>query len=511
MRSFPLCLARFFLTLACATLAASQGFCEGALVFFEQHDASGDVQLRAQRLSAAGKLVWLDGKGSVAVAQQPGYIFRSAVAVRDGAGGAIVVFEGEARSGSAAADTDLWAQRVDGNGKLLWNAGAPLAVAASSRPETDPVVVSDGAGGAIIGYAWRDLSGRVDLEAQRISAAGKLLWGDPANARPVDVVESTEVISLAPRMAMAPDGVGGAIAAYQISYLSGEYEGDSDTAAQRVSAGGERLWPTDEGGVTVSSSKHTERNPTLISDGQGGVIAVFEHEYRSGDYAGDCDILAQRLSRDGKMLWNDGEKSVVVSSGSALERFPVILPDGTGGALVFCEAELRDGEQQGDTDVLAQRISADGAMLWNEGKSSILVAASKWRERHAVVVSDGCGGAIAVFEQHAPPDSFAGDVDVAAEHVTADGDTPWSTEEEDRAADISATNELLEQAPSAASDGAGGAIVVFEAEPRIGKQAGRAGLLAQRLDANGKPLWNDGKPVTVAGGASERHPVVVAP
>jgi len=54
-----------------------------------------------------------------------------------------------------------------------------------------------------------------------------------------------------------------------------------------------------------------------------------------------------------------------------------------------------------------------------------------------------------------------------------------------------------------------GAIVVCEAEARIGKSAGRSDLLVQCLSPGGKRLWSAGKPLTiwVESRASARHVV----
>ncbi len=503
------------LVLAGFLLVVSPAFAEkGAIVFFEQHflsgDRAGDAQIAALGVSVSGKLTWPNGPGELAVAGRQGCVQRAPAAIADGAGGAIVAFEAEARTGSSAGDTDIWAQRVDGSGKLLWNGGAgPVVIAGTGLAETDPVIVSDSAGGAIVIYARRPTGGgdsQTVIAAQRVLASGALAW-----SAPVEVVSSQEGISVTPKAAAAPDGAGGVIVLYQISYTSGEYAGDRDLSAQRISGGGERLWPTENMGVSVSSSKGIERNPVLVPDGSGGVIALYEVEYRTGDNAGDCDILGQRVSAEGKLLWNNGDRSAFISSGSALERSVVAIPDGQGGALMACEAEFREGEQKGDIDVLAQRVGPDGTLLWNKGERSALVASSRWRERNPVVVPDGKGGAIVIFEQHAPPDAYAGDIDVAADRITADAGTPWHAEK-NRATDISDKEDYLERAPAAAPDGSGGAIIAFEAEARIGKQAGRASLLAQRIDANGKVQWNSGAPISLTSGdTSDKNPVVVVP
>ncbi|MGD9141096.1 MAG: hypothetical protein PVJ42_06100, partial [bacterium] len=65
----------------------------------------------------------------------------------DGEGGAIIVFI------RYAADQDIYAQRVDAWGNLLWTPGG-VAVCTASDNQFQPRIVADGEGGAII--VWRD-------------------------------------------------------------------------------------------------------------------------------------------------------------------------------------------------------------------------------------------------------------------------------------------------------------------------------------------------------------------
>lgn len=484
---------------------------KSAIVIFERHissgDGAGDVYLAAQKISGDGKLLWKDGSGWVDVAAQRGRLQRAVSAVTDGQGGAIVVFESEPRAGKNAGDCDLLAQRLDADGRLAWNHGDPVAIAETSAREVRPLAAGDGSGGAIVVYERREGDGVTPL-VQRLSSSGSALWSQPARVT-ADTREDRRV-----RVSeIMPDGAGGVFVVYEVRYTSGQYAGDCDLHAQRLSGSGARLWTEDEIGATVSSAeKMLERSPFLISDGAHGLIAAFEGEWRSGEYAGDWEIFGQRLDQDGEMLWNSGDKSAVVSSGPWTERNVVALPDGRGGLIAVFEAEAREGEHVGNCDLLMQRLDANGAMLWNEGKRSSGVATSKWSETRPVLVPDDAGGAIVVFEQHAPPDNYAGDIDLAAERITPEGSLLWSTGNNDRAADVAVRDDLLECNPAAASDGAGGVLIVYEAEARIGKYAGRSDLLAQRLSPQGKLLWPDGKPLTVADSVdSEKNPVVVVP
>ncbi|UCF93495.1 MAG: hypothetical protein JSW39_04850 [Desulfobacterales bacterium] len=85
----------------------------------------------------------------------------------DGAGGAIIAWS-DLRSG----DDDTYAQRVDGNGNVLWTADG-VAISSAEDDQYPRKIVSDG--GAIIAWLdWRN--GNDDIYAQRVDADGNVLW-----------------------------------------------------------------------------------------------------------------------------------------------------------------------------------------------------------------------------------------------------------------------------------------------------------------------------------------------
>jgi hypothetical protein len=103
--------------------------------------------------------------------------------VSDGAGGAIVVSE------TYTVKPVLRAQRVDRHGNILWDRSLRgIKVSTAGDEQWNPVVVSDGAGGAYIGFDAMYIVGRY-LEPpepkynrraiiQRLDAQGNLLFGD---------------------------------------------------------------------------------------------------------------------------------------------------------------------------------------------------------------------------------------------------------------------------------------------------------------------------------------------
>ena len=183
-----------------------------------------------------------------------------------------------------------------------------------------------------------------------------------------------------------------------------------------------------------------DRNPVAVTDGAGGVVVAYEFEPTEGDDAGDIDIRAQRLDSHGHRVWNGGKSSSPVCNSKRLERSPAIASDGKGGAIVVAEAEIRTGEHAGDVDLFGQRISGAGAKLWNDGKSSVVVAGSKWRERSPIIVPDGEGGALVVYTAAAVGGEHDGEIDLEAMRIDSKGKLLWHDGEEP--VDVSATNKL---------------------------------------------------------------------
>lgn len=435
------------------------------------------------------------------------YVEQRPFAVPDGAGGAIIVCEGAAREGEYAGDYEILAQRIGPDGKLLWEEGRrSVVLAASTWSERNPVVVPDGAGGAFVFFeayapAGSEWAGDVDIRGQRVSAEGQVLWGDAG----VPIASGT-YLEQAP--GAVADGAGGVIVVFQAAAREGEFAGDWEIAAQRVGPDGSLLWRDGESSVVVASSRWRETQPCAVSDGAGGVLVFFQAEATEGEFAGDIDILGQRLSAQGEPMWEGGQRSAMVMASLAHELAPAAIADGAGGAIVICQGASREGQYAGDWEILAQRVSPDGEALWNNGDTPAMLANTTLHEMAPCALPDGAGGALVVFEGHGAPGSqWAGDIDVLAQRVSADGETLWSAEP--GVVLVSASSEYLEAAPALISDGAGGVIVTFEAVARGGQYTGDYEIAAQRISPEGTLMWGDGNVVFISSTTwSERAPMM---
>ncbi len=231
---------------------------------------SGNYDVYAQRLNASGVAQWTANGTPLCTA---GNDQGSPSIVSDGAGGAIVTWS-DSRSGNY----DIYTQRIDASGVIQLTPNG-LAICALANEQAFPVMVSDGAGGAIM--AWHDsrVAGTSDIYAQRIDASGTIQWIPNG----VAVCAAADLQDFA---AIAADGVGGAVVTWRDARDGPLF----NIYAQRLDALGAAQWALD--GVRLCTDVNAQSDPRIAPDGTGGAIVTWQ-DYRSGSTT--PDVYAQRV------------------------------------------------------------------------------------------------------------------------------------------------------------------------------------------------------------------------
>jgi hypothetical protein len=343
----------------------------------------------------------------------------------------------------------------------------PLCTA--SNDQISAAAAPDGAGGAIV--AWCDLrSGNADIYVQRLSATGIAQWA--ANGVALCTATGSQ---LTPRI--VPDGAGGAVVVWE-----DQRGGNRDIYAQRVNEAGAVQWTAD--GVAVSVAANDQKEYAVISDGAGGAIVAWS-DYRSGT---NYDIYAQRVNASGALQWLG--TGIPVCTTTAHQFTPTLAPGGAGGAIITWW-DLRGSS----ADIYALRLSASGSALWPS--DGLAICAATGSQQYPVVVADGLGGAVLVWE-----DQRSGSLDVYAQRVSANGAAQWTT---DGVALCTAAGN--QGSLAAVSDGAGGAIVAWS-DYRLVPSV-YCDLYARRVNGAGTPLWAaDGLALCTAPWDQAYHTVV---
>lgn len=394
--------------------------------------------------------------GNVPVSRAFGYKF-SPMVVSDGAGGAIIAWLYDV----GGAGYDIYAQRVDATGTPLWTAdGVPICTAAGNQVEL--AMIEDGAGGAILSWSdGRSPASAMDVYAQRVSAAGVVQWaadGVAVCTEPGDQYTP----------ALATDGAGGAIVAWEDHRTS-----DGDIYAQRVHASGVPQWAA--GGVLLCGFTELQTDVRVASDGAGGAIACWT-DFRN--LLSD-DIYAQRVNPAGVPQWPAGGIGVCVQNNSS--QFGArLVSDGLGGALVAW-VDTRSANY----DIYAQRLSAAGSRLWGtSGNGGVVVCQAASIQHLPTLCSDGYGGAIIAWE-----DWRGSDGDVYVQRMSGGGIPMWASN-----GVVVCSPSGTQRKPAIISDAAGGAVIAWQDD-----RYGPTHVFAQRLNSAGNAVWfSDGAALSLA-------------
>jgi len=304
----------------------------GAIVsWIDDRVFGGDIY--AQRILATGAVdpVWPANGRALCTATGRGGFQRM---ISDGAGGAIVAW----MDGRTAPD-DIYVQRVLTSG--LVDPAWPLngrGLCVMTGLQSLPVLVSDGAGGALV--AWEDArGGTYDIYVGRVLSSGAVdpIWG--ANGRALCTATNSQFYP-----SVVSDDAGGAIVAW-MDYRNLTY----DIYAMRMLSDGQPDpgWPVN--GVVLCGASGDQWIPQAVPDGDGGAIVTWY------DYRGTPAIYAQHVKSFGVVdaTWPVSGRGLATGPGDRID--PRIIDDPIGGAIV-----VWPDQRNGNSDLYAQRVGRHG-------------------------------------------------------------------------------------------------------------------------------------------------------
>ena len=249
---------------------ASDG--SGGVIVVESTFQGSDT-VYAQRVDSQGNILWQPGGVQAYIGPA-----EEAQVVSDGAGGAIIAYTRDipCEDGVGFCDSDIYAQRIDAGGDILWGPDGIPICAGPSGPYS-PRIVADGAGGALVFFV--DERG---VCAQRVDADGHKLWNED-----VPLCDSVYV-------RITSDGSGGA---FCVSY---------DGVAKRLDATGTKLWGSD--GITFTPQAIHEPGLALVPDGCGGLLISWAEDVKWRHYEiSNVSYYVQRIDAEGNVVWGDEE------------------------------------------------------------------------------------------------------------------------------------------------------------------------------------------------------------
>ena len=373
------------------------------------------VPVYSQRINSDGEFLWPENT-TTGITRRSGIAFPEVIA--DGKGGAIFAWNDYENVSRSLSDDFLCIQKLSPEGEQLWSDSGILIVTSSPyRPVTEEekangvkgtytrtkptyagnqAIVSDDAGGVIVFWTERLENGRENIYAQKVGAIGNLSWPDNISViSNADYFENT----------LTSDGAGGV-------FIITPSAVSNSLLLQHITANGEVVWP-------YTSISYDRSNPYgICGDSMGNVFIYWgEDEPPIGNpQERQTSIFVTKLDGDGDALWQrdkltglakglrynldvvangagginiamryyqydavyegriyfqkrdaQGDPSFPLSvfpNGLKYQGSPIILSDGSGGAIII--AAVGKGALEGDM-VYGQRFDADGNLLWAEG------------------------------------------------------------------------------------------------------------------------------------------------
>lgn len=243
------------------------------IAWLDYRSGTGYADIYAQRILRSGQFIWQDLGNAVCTALYSQLNIRLTT---DTTGGAIIIWQ-DRRNRTY---DNIYAQRIDINGNTRWAANG-VALAQVAGAQSDPQVVSDHAGGAIV--AWHDnrKGTNYDIYIQRINSLGVLLWKTAGTP-----VCETIGHQYYPQIAFH--------SGYTVVAWQDQRGFDYDIYTQLLNLSGQLMWAKD--GIPIITYRNEQIRPKITSDSAYGAIITWQDSrLRSDSY----DIFAHRIGANG--------------------------------------------------------------------------------------------------------------------------------------------------------------------------------------------------------------------
>lgn len=251
----------------------------GAFITWYDNRA-GNYDIYDQRVGTAGAVQWTTN--GVAVCTMATDQLKPDIC-SDGASGVIITWS-DYRS---TTDFNIYAQRIGPSGAIVWAVDGVVMNNNVAYDQTDPKIVSDGMGGAIISWTDYRTGTTADIYAQRVNSTGAVQW--TATGVIICTSANDQIKSQ-----LVSDGNSGAY----IVWEDHRNAGNSDIYAQRIASNAAINWAAT--GFAICTAANDQLSPMIVSNGSQGAIVVWQ-DYRSGN---NFDIYEMGFNTSGLLAIN---------------------------------------------------------------------------------------------------------------------------------------------------------------------------------------------------------------
>lgn len=238
----------------------------------------------------------------------------------------------------------------------------------------------------------------------------------------------------------------------------------------------------ERGGRPVSATSERELSPAVLAAPDGGAFVAFRRGSR---------ILIQSYDPSGNPRWGADAIPVGDSADRETQHEPRLLAAPGGGTYVCFEEYSRSRKAY---RVRCQRLSSDGRLLWS-GTGHEAGGRPGWQVLPQAV-ADGEGGLLVFWRNQGLPfgDDRVDRMLMEGQRFAPDGTRLWQGGIVARVTNLPEDNGYGALEIFAVPDGRGGAVLAFR--DRNVRSKPSHDVMAQRVDAAGRPLWGNGVHVT---------------
>ncbi len=241
--------------------------------------------------------------------------------------------------GSVGGTYNVYLQRIDEDGNLMWDENGLLVANRSFTSTTEYGLTVDTQDHAVLAFR-DDRFGDERISVSRISPEGEFSWGE-------DGIQLTDGSGFV----IAPN-----VTATTANTIVAAWTSDSGAKATALDFEGEILW----------ERTFTDNNPLALSDikasdalGEVGEVIIMMQNF--GLPTVPRLLRAQKVNADGENLWGDGLIPIMTTGNLQMGDFPDFIIDGNGGMIVTWY------QATPSLDVYVQAINADGDVRFPAG------------------------------------------------------------------------------------------------------------------------------------------------
>jgi len=375
-------------------------------------------------------------------------------------------------SDTRTGDRDVYAQKTDTDGNTLWGDTGVRLSNAMGRQE-DPVLVSDGSGGAFVAWIdYRDDEGG-DVYVQHVTAAGELSWDGGG----VPVAVNTGAQQTA-NMARGADGY-----AYVIWY-DNHLSMETDIFGTVMDLNGPLADP-ETNGFPVIATSGSQIDASIETSGAAAVVVW--SDTRNPD---NPNIYGQRIDTAFTQLWGSTGK-LICDDAEIEDKAKVVPADGNRVVVAW-----KDRREHQPGDIYAQLLDENGDGVW--ATNGIAVTSMEAKQENVRLKTDGISNIYIIWEDFRNQPEFA---DVYIQSMDLSGNIRW------QANGLPVTVEDLKQVqPRLTSDDTDGIFVVWQDERNGGWP--ESDIYIQHVASDGTMLFPENGQAVTNGETYQLSPLV---